>query len=178
MKPTVTALARLSPQAKRALLTRLLRKQAGKTPLNIDRLAVNVAALDGEATLDASIDPEGVPFEPRSEPRHILLTGATGFLGAFLLRELLERTEADIHCLVRAGSADEGRTRLRQTLQSVLALATGFQCADRCCPGRPRDACARPINAVGGGPGKHDRCDLSQRRVRELDLPIRTTEGS
>ena len=178
MKPTVTALARLSAEAKRALLTRLLRKQAGRRLCNVDRLAVNVATLDGEATLDASIDPEGVPFEPRSEPRHILLTGATGFLGAFLLRELLERTEADIHCLVRAGSADEGRNETATDTAVVLALATGFQRADRCLSRRPRDACARPINAVGGGPGKHDRCDLSQRRVRELDLPIRTTEGS
>ena len=30
------------------------------------------------------------------------LTGATGFLGAFLLRELLARTDAQIVCLVRA----------------------------------------------------------------------------
>ena len=126
MKPTITALAHLSPQAKRALLTRVLRKQAGRTPLTIDRLAVNVATLEGEARLDTSIDPEGVPFERSGEPRHILLTGATGFLGAFLLRELLERTEADIHCLVRAESADEGRTRLRQTLQSYSLWQPDF----------------------------------------------------
>ncbi len=118
MKPTPTALDRLSAGAKRALLTRLLQKQVGKPFLNVDHLAVNVATLSGEATLDASIDPEGLPFErPADQPRHVLLTGATGFLGAFLLSELLERTSADIHCLVRARSADEARKRLRQTLQ-------------------------------------------------------------
>ena len=118
MKPTPTALDRLSAEAKRALLTRLLQKQVGKPSLNVDHLAVNVATLSGEAMLDASIDPEGLPFERSADqPRHVLLTGATGFLGAFLLSELLERTSADIHCLVRARSADEARKRLRQTLQ-------------------------------------------------------------
>jgi thioester reductase-like protein len=45
-------------------------------------------------------------------PRHVLLTGATGFLGAYLLRELLIRTDADVHCLVRLqGSDTPGRIR-------------------------------------------------------------------
>ncbi len=33
--------------------------------------------------------------------KRVLLTGATGFLGSFLLQELLERTDAQIYCLVR-----------------------------------------------------------------------------
>ena len=48
--------------------------------------------------------------------RCILLTGATGFLGAYLLRELLAETEADIYCLVRAGRC-EGLTRIRRNLE-------------------------------------------------------------
>jgi thioester reductase-like protein len=118
MTSALTALDRLSAEAKRALLTRLLQKKAGKALLSADHLAVNVSTLEGETTLDASIDPEGVPFEPVAEPRHVLLTGATGFLGAFLLRELLDRTGADIHCLVRAANVEEGLDRLRRTLQS------------------------------------------------------------
>ncbi|MCA1651699.1 MAG: phosphopantetheine-binding protein, partial [Acidobacteria bacterium] len=38
--------------------------------------------------------------------RTILLTGATGFLGAFLLRELIRQTRASIVCLVRNGTTD------------------------------------------------------------------------
>ncbi|MEM9007590.1 MAG: thioester reductase domain-containing protein, partial [Cyanobacteria bacterium P01_F01_bin.86] len=45
-------------------------------------------------------------------PKRILLTGATGFLGAFLLNELLRQTEAEIVCLVRAESEVAGRQRL------------------------------------------------------------------
>ncbi|MER5729804.1 amino acid adenylation domain-containing protein [Streptomyces sp. NPDC002138] len=35
-------------------------------------------------------------------PRHVLLTGASGFLGAHMLRALLDRTDAELHLLVRA----------------------------------------------------------------------------
>jgi amino acid adenylation domain-containing protein/thioester reductase-like protein len=41
----------------------------------------------------------------------ILLTGATGFLGSHLLRALVSRTDARIHCLVRA--VDEHQAMLR-----------------------------------------------------------------
>ncbi|WP_051969813.1 amino acid adenylation domain-containing protein [Kitasatospora azatica] len=50
-------------------------------------------------------------------PRHVLLTGATGFLGAYLLRELLDRTEAQIHTLVRAEDTAHARERLAQAQQ-------------------------------------------------------------
>ncbi|MEV6766746.1 thioester reductase domain-containing protein [Streptomyces sp. NPDC051105] len=50
------------------------------------------------------------------DPAHVLLTGATGFLGAFLLRELLEKTTATVHCLVRGDNPDHARERLMQNL--------------------------------------------------------------
>ncbi|WP_282697084.1 thioester reductase domain-containing protein, partial [Streptomyces sp. CC208A] len=51
------------------------------------------------------------------EPREILLTGATGFLGAFLLRDLLRTTEARVHCLVRGADAGEALARLRANME-------------------------------------------------------------
>jgi 5-hydroxydodecatetraenal polyketide synthase CpkC len=48
------------------------------------------------------------------EPKQVLLTGATGFVGAFLLRDLLRRTDADVHCLVRGTEPED---RLRDTLR-------------------------------------------------------------
>ncbi|WP_158579884.1 thioester reductase domain-containing protein [Geodermatophilus marinus] len=50
----------------------------------------------------------------------MFLTGATGFLGAFLLHELLERTDAVIHCLVRAATPEEARRRIEQNLASYV----------------------------------------------------------
>ena len=44
-------------------------------------------------------------------PKNVLLTGATGFVGVFLLDQLLRDTNATVHCLIRA--ADEDKARLR-----------------------------------------------------------------
>ena len=41
-----------------------------------------------------------------SDVQKVVLTGGTGFLGAFLLYELLQRTTAEVHCLVRAKDAE------------------------------------------------------------------------
>ncbi|MCX7792275.1 MAG: amino acid adenylation domain-containing protein [Chloroflexaceae bacterium] len=49
-------------------------------------------------------------------PQVALLTGATGYLGAFLLAELVRQTDAVIYCLVRADNVEHARERLRRTL--------------------------------------------------------------
>ncbi|KAK7471081.1 large subunit of alpha-aminoadipate reductase [Stygiomarasmius scandens] len=57
-----------------------------------------------------------VPSDFSSRPLTVFLTGATGFLGAFVLRDLLERKErvAKVICLVRASSVQKGLDRLRE----------------------------------------------------------------
>ncbi|GEN09962.1 thioester reductase domain-containing protein [Myxococcus fulvus] len=51
------------------------------------------------------------------EMRYIFLTGATGFLGAFVLRDLLRTTRAQVVCLVRAKEPAAGLSRIRQALE-------------------------------------------------------------
>ena len=46
----------------------------------------------------------------------ILLTGATGFFGAFLLDELLIKTERTVNCLVRAAGKEQASRRVRENL--------------------------------------------------------------
>jgi polyketide synthase 12 len=48
-------------------------------------------------------------------PEAIFLTGATGFVGAFLLHELL-KSHVAVHCLVRARDAGDAMTRLEKAL--------------------------------------------------------------
>ncbi len=53
----------------------------------------------------------------RSAERASFVTGGTGFLGAFLIDELLRREKGPIHVLVRAEDEDEARRRLRRNLR-------------------------------------------------------------
>jgi amino acid adenylation domain-containing protein/thioester reductase-like protein len=70
-----------------------------------------------EAVLDGSIKVGG-SVSRVATPRNLLLTGATGFLGAFLLHDLLVKTRADIYCLVRAPDSERGRERIQAALDS------------------------------------------------------------
>ncbi|MCT7952164.1 amino acid adenylation domain-containing protein [Ancylothrix sp. C2] len=89
-------------------------KEAGKSsdflPSNFD--------INAEAILDSSIHPETAFLGPVGEPTRILLTGATGFLGAFFLRELLLQTQAKIYCLVRSSDAESAKKRIQTSLES------------------------------------------------------------
>lgn len=51
-------------------------------------------------------------------PREILLTGANGFLGVFLLQQLLKITEAIIYCLVRAPTEEDAYRKMQLALDS------------------------------------------------------------
>jgi thioester reductase-like protein len=73
-------------------------------------------AASSEAATGASIGAATGASAGEPEPAKVLLTGATGFLGAFLLAELLRQTRADVLCLVRAGSDEEAAGRLRENL--------------------------------------------------------------
>ncbi|MGQ0555595.1 MAG: amino acid adenylation domain-containing protein [Nitrospiraceae bacterium] len=89
--------------------------------------AIDLAA---EAVLPADVTPTGVnnqTIERAIRPVHVFLTGATGFLGAYLLRDLLEMTRATIHCLVRATSSEEGRSKLRRNLETYGLWKESYQ---------------------------------------------------
>jgi nonribosomal peptide synthetase DhbF len=63
-----------------------------------------------DAILPETIRPQSGALEP--DPKEVLLTGATGFFGSYLLAELMAKTEATLHCLVRGESREEARQRL------------------------------------------------------------------
>jgi thioester reductase-like protein len=111
MSDLAKRLADLSP-ARRELLYRRLRQGQAEPPASG---AMPVEALKAEAVLDPAIDPAAVAAASH-ETAAILLTGATGFLGAFLLHELLRQTQAVVYCLVRAASEEEGLRRLADNL--------------------------------------------------------------
>ncbi|WP_100465863.1 non-ribosomal peptide synthetase [Mycobacteroides abscessus] len=103
--------------------------------------ATEVRASD--LTLDKFIDEatlQKAPTLPRAEAtaRTVLLTGATGFLGRYLvlqwLREL-EQVDGTLICLVRAKSDEEARRRLDKTFDSgdpeLIRVYEALAAADR-----------------------------------------------
>lgn len=94
----------------------------------LGNVAQAIASRQTERTYASVIDyrteivlPDGLcpqrPHEPAQGP--IFLTGATGFVGAALLDELLARTTQTIHCLVRASDASAGMDRIREALRRL-----------------------------------------------------------
>lgn len=72
--------------------------------------------LNAEAVLDPAIQPASTDISFNAEPSSIFLTGTTGFLGAYLLSDLLKQTSADVYCLVRSKTPEEAEERLRRNL--------------------------------------------------------------
>ncbi|RYP50631.1 hypothetical protein DL768_003913 [Monosporascus sp. mg162] len=83
------------------------RSPASETPW-LNMAAIKKGCLDPGFTFDNAA-------QATAPPRSIFVTGATGFVGAFILYELLKSGIA-AHCLVRADYVDQGRQRLLATL--------------------------------------------------------------
>ncbi|MCY1056633.1 amino acid adenylation domain-containing protein [Nannocystis sp. SCPEA4] len=65
----------------------------------------------------------------------VLLTGVTGFLGAFLLRDLMVHTKARVHCLVRAQDVRAAAARVRQALAKYGLWQSSYAARIRVVPG-------------------------------------------
>lgn len=97
---------------------------------------------------------------PSSPPAAILLTGATGFFGPYLLAALLEETDAEVVCLVRASTAQKGLDRIRQRLHEAGFSVVG-------------DILHQRVSAVPGDVGA-PRFGLSENDWTGLGLRIDT----
>jgi len=118
-QPTVANLA--------AIIEKALRGERAYTgERNIIRMnQLSLEQLKAEAQLDASIAANGLVYS-FVEPKQMLLTGATGFVGAFLLNDLLKHTSADVYCLLRADSVEQGLQRLKRNLNSYALWDDSF----------------------------------------------------
>ncbi|WP_018680203.1 thioester reductase domain-containing protein [Actinokineospora enzanensis] len=94
---------------------------------------------DGDGDLmDADMQLTLGPVAPTRDGKDTLLTGATGFLGAFLLHELQRATEGRIHCVVRARDQETAWARLCEAAAKYALPAPDPQRV-RAVPGDLRD---------------------------------------
>ena len=85
-----------------------------------------------------SVLSDGTPAEAVSpaEFREVLLTGATGFLGRYVLRDLLRHNDGlVVHCVVRADDSGHGLHRLRRALEEAGIRDDEFAPRIRIVPG-------------------------------------------
>ncbi|MFG2987480.1 amino acid adenylation domain-containing protein [Streptomyces sp. NPDC048258] len=106
--------------------------------------------LAADAVLPPDITPAATTEAYVADPRHLLLTGATGFLGVHLLYELLTRTGALMHCLVRAADESAAHDRVVTALRSHRLWQPGM--ADRI-RAVPADLA---VPGLGLAPGRFD----------------------
>ena len=96
-------------------------QSAGPAARSVNRSAEwarqRMAFLAREAELPAYIAPRrGLLYQP-SPLERVLLTGATGFLGTYLLSRILTHTRAELTCLVRAKRGQDGRQRIEDQVR-------------------------------------------------------------
>ncbi|AJC52690.1 type I polyketide synthase [Streptomyces sp. 769] len=109
--PTPAALAHF-------LLTQVVAEQeTADSRTQTDHAAAPAVDFAADIRLDADIQPAPEVAHTVHEPQEILLTGATGFLGAFMLRDLMRTTRGRVHCLVRAEDGARAWERLRANLE-------------------------------------------------------------
>ncbi|HKH12442.1 MAG TPA: amino acid adenylation domain-containing protein [Rubrobacter sp.] len=116
--------------------------------------------LRAEAVLEPEISPEGAAKAAAlPEAEDVFLTGATGFLGAFILDGLLASTGARVHCLVRER---EGEDPLETIASNLKAYGISPDKMDRVVP--VSGDLGEPLLGMGG-----ERFDAL---AREADLVI------
>jgi thioester reductase-like protein len=109
---TVAGLAQLLDQRDAAAPTH---DQAVRTGL----LAEAELLLRDVAALTSAGLPHGVTAQPPRPLRTVMLTGATGWVGAHLLAQVLRSSHLDVVCLVRGADEADARRRLATRLAEV-----------------------------------------------------------
>src|SRR6185295_1152022 len=93
-------------------LSRFIEARIAEAPIEENFKETRIARMLADAILPADIVPTG----SHCLNHNVLLTGSTGFVGAYLLRSLLRDTPAVVQCIVR-GNGTEASARVRRNLE-------------------------------------------------------------
>ena len=84
----------------------------GEAPVSTDEVEL---MLTDYVSLSNSVN-RAITLNGDGRKKDVLLTGAGGFFGVQLLSDLLERSTATVHCLMRDGNEDEAYERIAKRL--------------------------------------------------------------
>jgi thioester reductase-like protein len=77
-----------------------------------------MAFLAREAELPQYIAPaRGLTYRPGEPINNVFLTGSTGFLGAYIVTEILKTTHAELYCLVRPKRGENSKERIEKQMR-------------------------------------------------------------
>jgi thioester reductase-like protein len=136
---------------------RLMRQFGEGSGQPIDALRQSLAEISAEyeeyettkMRADAALPLPELPPERPGAVSDILVTGATGFLGPFLLSSLLGQTSGTLHTLIRATDADHGLDRIIASLRRAQLWSPALESEARA---RVRVICgdlAEPALGIG-----------------------------
>jgi len=72
---------------------------------------------ESETALDESVYPLS-QYHPEAAIKSVFLTGASGFLGVFLLKELLQQSRKNVYCLVRSPTPAQAFEKIERSLDA------------------------------------------------------------
>ena len=121
---TIAELFRLASRFEDAPETAVAQIRLSLASVDEARRSEEAALMTADRRLAFSPARPSGPVE--TTPQQLLLTGATGFLGPFLLTSLLEQTSAKIHALVRADDPGQAAKRLRTAMSSTSKRDAAF----------------------------------------------------
>lgn len=93
-------------------ISKYIKAQLGNKIIKLDTKNKNY--LSEQCILDDEIKPDKYS---KFNINNIFITGATGFLGTHLLKELIENTKATLYCLVRAENEEHGFNRIKASME-------------------------------------------------------------
>jgi nonribosomal peptide synthetase DhbF len=99
------------------LETRTIRNFAQKIETAATAAGAPVEIFFKDAAFDTTA-PRALPLDNKNwtNPKSVLLTGATGFLGSYLLVSLIRNTSAKVTCVIRSDDEMKARARLHEIL--------------------------------------------------------------
>ena len=109
---SIAELFRLASRFEEAPETAVAQVRLAISTVDETRRSEEDAMMSADRRLTFEPAPQSGPAPPHP-PQRIFLTGATGFLGPFLLTSLLDQTPAKIYALVRGSSPEHAAKRLR-----------------------------------------------------------------